>query len=127
MVQPSTNPPIADEVPWAETITEYDEAHYMVYLRLLDAKADGASMDEMARIVLGINPAHEPQRAKKAVASHLSRAKWMSERGYRRLVGHRNDRLRRSQRSDRRKRPGVTPVTRRKFAVKWLWLENPAA
>lgn len=88
MVQPSTNPPIADEVPWAETITEYDEAHYMVYLRLLDAKADGASMDEMARIVLGINPAQEPQRANKAVASHLCRAKWMSERGYRRLVGH---------------------------------------
>ena len=31
------------------------------------------------------------------------------------------------QGSDRRNRPGVTPVTRRKFAVKWLWLEKPAA
>lgn len=88
MVQPSTNPPIADEVPWAQTITEYDEAHYVVYLRLLDAEADGASIDEMAQIVLGINPTQEPLRAKKAVASHLRRAKWMSEKGYRRLVGH---------------------------------------
>jgi hypothetical protein len=33
----------------------------------------------------------------------------------------------RPQGSDRRNRPGVTPVTRRKFAVKWLWLEKPAA
>jgi hypothetical protein len=34
---------------------------------------------------------------------------------------------RRPQGSDRRNRPGVTPVTRRKFVVKWLWLEKPAA
>jgi hypothetical protein len=31
------------------------------------------------------------------------------------------------QLSERRKRPGVSPVTRRKFAVRWLWLENPTA
>lgn len=34
---------------------------------LLDAKADGASMDEMARIVLGINPAQEPQRQRSGI------------------------------------------------------------
>ena len=31
-----------------------------------------------------------------------------------------------SQSSDRRNRPGVNPVTRRKFSVRRLWLENPA-
>jgi hypothetical protein len=59
-----------------------------VYVRLLDANADGARTDEMARIVLEINPAREPSRAEKAVLSHLRRAQWMSEKGYRRLVGH---------------------------------------
>lgn len=81
------NPPIADEVPWSDTITEYDESHYIVYLRLLDAKADGASSDEMAQLVLGIDPAPEPARAAKAVSSHLRRAQWMTEKGYRHLLG----------------------------------------
>src|SRR5487761_1194212 len=35
------NPAIADDVPWSDTITAYDEAHFVVYLRLLDAVADG--------------------------------------------------------------------------------------
>lgn len=88
MAQAGMNPKIADEVPWSETITDYDESHYVVYLRLLDANADGATTDEMARVVLKIDPAREPARAAKAVASHLRRAQWMSEKGYRRLLGH---------------------------------------
>jgi len=88
MAQSGTYPTIADEVPWSETITEYDEAHYVVYLRLLDASAEGASIDEMARVVLGIDPGLDACRAQKAVASHLRRAKWMTEEGYRRLLGH---------------------------------------
>lgn len=81
-------PKIADEVPWAEAITEYDKAHYVVYLRLLDASAQRASTEEMARVVLGIDPAKEPARAQKAVESHLRRAQWMTEKGYRRLLEH---------------------------------------
>lgn len=88
MAQAGMNPQIADEVPWSETITEYDEAHHVVYLRLLDASAEGASIDEMARVVLGIDPALDACRAQRAVASHLRRAQWMTEKGYRRLVGH---------------------------------------
>jgi hypothetical protein len=42
----------------------------------------------MARVVLGIDPAREPGRAEKAVASHLRRAQWMCEKGYRHLLGH---------------------------------------
>jgi hypothetical protein len=32
-----------------------------------------------------------------------------------------------AQLSDRRNRPGVSPITARKFSVRRLWLENPAA
>ncbi len=88
MGQADKNPKIADEVPWSETITEYDEAHYVIYLRLLDASAEGAGTDEMARVVLGIDPAQDPRRAERAVSSHLRRAQWMTEKGYRRLLGH---------------------------------------
>src|SRR6266849_2897391 len=59
------NREIAEEVPWSDGVTAYDEAHFVVYLRLLDATADGASEDEMSRIVLGIDPALEPDRARK--------------------------------------------------------------
>ena len=80
------NPAIADDVPWSDTITAYDEAHFVVYLRLLDAVADGANDDEMARIVLGIDPQREPERARRALESHLRRARWMTEKGYRHLL-----------------------------------------
>ena len=76
------NPEIADEVPWSDHVTAYDEAHFVVYLRLLDASKEGASEDEMSRIVLGIDPAKEPERARRAVKSHLKRARWMTEMGY---------------------------------------------
>jgi hypothetical protein len=85
---PQLNPMIADEVPWSEQITRYDEEHFVVYLRLLDADAEGASAGEMARIVLGIDPDCEPERATLAVESHLRRAQWMSRSGYRDLLKH---------------------------------------
>ncbi|PKQ01744.1 MAG: hypothetical protein CVT73_21830, partial [Alphaproteobacteria bacterium HGW-Alphaproteobacteria-12] len=33
MSKPELNPEIADDVPWSETITDYDERHLIVYLR----------------------------------------------------------------------------------------------
>lgn len=80
------SPAIADEVPWSEKTTKYDEAHFITYLRLLDASAAGASDAEMCRIVLGIDAAKEPDRAKRALESHLRRARWMTEHGYRHLL-----------------------------------------
>lgn len=87
MSQGQADPTIADEVPWSDTITPYDEAHFVVYLRLLDASADGASVEEMARTVLGIDPIKEPDRAQRAVNSHLKRAQWMTAKGFRHLMG----------------------------------------
>ncbi|WP_430642179.1 hypothetical protein [Bradyrhizobium jicamae] len=41
---------------------------------------------EAARLVLHFDPEHECDRARKAFDSHLSRAKWMTEHGYRHLL-----------------------------------------
>jgi len=85
-MNPSHDLKIANEVPWSDHVTAYDREHFTVYLRLLDAAADGASAEEMSRIVLGIDPANEPARAKQALDSHLRRARWMTEHGYRNLM-----------------------------------------
>jgi hypothetical protein len=58
----------------------------ITYLRLLDADADGADWREITQIVLHIDPALEPDRAREVFDSHLARAKWMTEHGYRQLL-----------------------------------------
>jgi len=67
-------------------LTGYDEQHLVTYLRLLDADAEGADWREVANVVLHIDPDREPGRAKRAWESHLARAKWMTESGYRHLL-----------------------------------------
>jgi len=86
MAKTAPIPEIVDDVPWADAVTAYDEAHFVIYLRLLDASAEGASDEEMARIVLGIDLNREPERARRALNSHLRRARWMTEHGYRHLL-----------------------------------------
>ena len=86
MTAPQPVPEVADEAPWYDGITEYDNLHDETYLRLLDANKEGVGKDEMARLILGIDPAKEPERARKAVDSHLARAIWMTRVGYRYLA-----------------------------------------
>jgi hypothetical protein len=62
---------VADTAPSEPTLTGYDMEHLVVYLRLLDAEADGADWREVAQIVLEADPAQEPERAKRMWASHL--------------------------------------------------------
>ncbi|GGA43914.1 DNA -binding domain-containing protein [Pelagibacterium lentulum] len=76
---------IQEEVPWSNNLTEYDQEHFTLYMRLLDAAAGNASEEEMAQIILGIDPLREPERAQKAVRSHLGRANWMVTTGHREL------------------------------------------
>lgn len=78
--------PIADTVPWDDGITGYDRAHFDIYLRLLDAQDAGASTTEMCETVLGRDPVADPAASLKALESHLARAKWLSEQGYRDLL-----------------------------------------
>ena len=47
-------------------LTGYDEQHPITYLRLLDAGSEGADWQEVAKIVLHIDPAREPDRARRA-------------------------------------------------------------
>ncbi|MER8880863.1 DUF2285 domain-containing protein [Mesorhizobium sp. M0684] len=78
-------PAVADEVPWAENLTAYDNEHFRIYLRLIDACAGNASEEEMAQAILGIDSVREPARAQKAVRSHLARAHWLVVAGYKEL------------------------------------------
>ncbi|RWQ17665.1 DUF2285 domain-containing protein [Mesorhizobium sp.] len=73
---------LSDEVPWSDGLTPYDKENFTTYMRLLDACADDASEEEMAHLILGIDPAREPERARKALRSHLDRANWMVTTGY---------------------------------------------
>jgi hypothetical protein len=67
-------------------LTSYDEQHIITYLRLLDADAESADWRDVAQIALHLNPENEPDRARRIFDSHLSRAKWMAEHGYRHLL-----------------------------------------
>lgn len=52
-----------------------------------DADVEGSDWREVSKIVLHIDPKHEPDRARRAFDSHLARAKWMTVTGYRHLLG----------------------------------------
>ena len=80
------DPPVSDIAPTELVLTGYDEQHLVTYLRLLDADADGADWREVANVVLHIDSDREPERARRAWESHLARAKWMTESGYRHLL-----------------------------------------
>lgn len=86
MQTPPPNPPIADRAPTDAVLTGYDEQHLVTYLRLLDADAQHADWREVAQIVLHIDPYKESRRARRAWESHLARARWMTEHGYRYLL-----------------------------------------
>ena len=83
---PPVDPDVADIAPSGSALTSYDKEHLVTYLRLLDAHAEGADWREVARVVLHLDPEHECDRVRKAFDSHLARAKWMTEHGYRRLL-----------------------------------------
>ncbi|CAH2399279.1 hypothetical protein [Mesorhizobium ventifaucium] len=79
-------PGLLEEVPWSnDSITAYDKENFTVYCRILDACADDASIEEMAELILGIDPILEPVRARNAVRSHIDRANWMVTTGSKHL------------------------------------------
>lgn len=88
-MEPKLDPDVADEVPWSETITDYDRGHMVTYLRLLDAERDGAAWEEAARLVLGCDPA--ASSARHCWESHLQRARWMTTTGYKNLLAAESD------------------------------------
>jgi len=86
MKTPPVDPNVADAAPAGPALTHYDQEHLITYMRLLDADQDGADWRDISRIVLRIDPEIEANRARLAFESHLSRARWMTEEGYRHLL-----------------------------------------
>ncbi len=86
MQRPPLDPDVADLAPTSPLLTSYDKQHLVTYLRLLDAAKDGADWREVSAIVLRIDPEREPDRARRAWETHLTRARWMTEDGYRHLL-----------------------------------------
>jgi hypothetical protein len=79
-------PAFKDSPPLTDRVNAYDEAHLVTYLRLLDAAEEGADWREVCEIVFGLDVAANPDRAKRIHDSHLARARWMTEAGYRHLL-----------------------------------------
>lgn len=81
-----TTPSFDDCPPASDVVTSYDERHLATYLRLLDAVAEAADWREVVRIVFGLDPELEADRARLVYDTHLSRAQWMTEKGFRDLL-----------------------------------------
>ncbi len=79
-------PPFIDCPPESDKLTEYDERHLVTYLRLLDAAEEGADWREAMTIIFEFDPKRDLTRAKTVYDSHLARARWMTEHGYRHLL-----------------------------------------
>ncbi len=80
---------LQDVPPQGAVVTEYDRRHMAQYMRLLDAAGEGASWQEAAQIILGLNAQKEPERARMVYDAHLERARWLSSEGYRQLAAGR--------------------------------------
>lgn len=81
-----TMPAFEDRPPDGLRVTSYDERHLATYIRLLDADAEGADWREVVSIIFDLDPSQDPERARTVHDSHLARARWMSETGYRYLL-----------------------------------------
>lgn len=83
---PESVEPFQDEPPTGEALTPYDRAHMALYLRMLDAHRDGADWREVVEVLFGLDTVAEPDRCRSLHDSHLARARWLSEQGYRELL-----------------------------------------
>jgi Uncharacterized conserved protein (DUF2285) len=78
---------VFDDSPPSNTkMTSYDKRHLVTYLRLLDAAHEGADWHEAVRVIFGLDPQREPDRARLVYESHLARARWIAGSGYRYLL-----------------------------------------
>jgi hypothetical protein len=81
-------PNFLDQPPTGDSLTEYDREHVKLYMRLLDADSQNADWQEVVAVLFGIDPKSEPELAQTVFETHLARAKWMTENGYRQLLAH---------------------------------------
>ena len=86
MLRPRLDAPVADEPPASDQLTGYDVLHIIHYIILLDAERDRVAWEDVAREALLIDPAKEPARARHAYETHLARAKWMANSGWKQML-----------------------------------------
>jgi hypothetical protein len=86
MITAVTNNEKWGEAPECLSLTPYDHKHLKLYMRLLDAAADGADWREAVSILFGLDPEKDPEEARRIHDSHLARARWMTRHGYRLLL-----------------------------------------
>jgi len=75
-----------DQPPQSPSLTDYDRQHLALYIRLLDAAEEGAEWTEVVRILFGLDPNQDRERAQRVHDSHLARARWMTDHGYQDLL-----------------------------------------
>lgn len=80
------SPRFLDTPPEGQALTSYDRDHMTLYMRLLDAARDGVDWREVMPILFGLDPAQDMERCRLIHDSHLARARWMVEQGFRELV-----------------------------------------
>ena len=80
------DPSVSDAAPTEAILTAYDEQHLLTYLRLLDAAEEGADWREALAVIFDMDPEQDLPRARTIYDSHLARARWMTEQGYRHLL-----------------------------------------
>jgi len=88
--KPNPDAKIVDEAPTGLELTDYDYTMLICYLRLLEAEREGADWREVSHIVLKIDPGKHYARTQKMYESHIARARWMSEHGFRNLLREAN-------------------------------------
>lgn len=81
-----TSSAFLDSPPDSTELTDYDRARMKEYMRVIDAATEGADWREAVAVIFGIDPEVEPDRARRVHDSHLARARWMTEHGYRQLL-----------------------------------------
>lgn len=89
MTQPASgqNPPTPFEPPESSPIlTQRDRDYAVLYLQILDAAKAGVDWRIVARDVLKLNSASSMEAAKSTYDQFYTRAKWMTEVGYKLLV-----------------------------------------
>jgi len=85
-----TDAGLRERAPQGEPLTDYDRDHLALYLRLLDAEAAGADWQEVARVLLGVDPSVDRSRAELMHATHLARAHWLRDGAYKDLLAGRS-------------------------------------
>ena len=69
---PASQFSIANTPPNDATVTSYDRDHLRLYMRLIDANDAGATLEEVASALLGIDATQEPAAVVAAVRKYLS-------------------------------------------------------